>query len=127
MLSYFHTVYVSVPEISLSVTKEGKGYLGRVTCWSSLGTLPVNFSLSLDYIEASSITATKSLTASFLVPIVPGRDMGVARCHVVNEVQELTSEPLNLVVGMNCAHVCTHRRALARRYIGLVFCSDVKV
>lgn len=99
--SISHTVYVSVPKISLSVTKEGSGYLAKVTCWSSQGTLPVNFSLSLDNMEVASSTATESLAASFLVPIVPGRDMGVARCHVANEVQKLRSEPLNLVIGMN--------------------------
>lgn len=119
MVSVSHTVYVSVPKISLSVTKEGSGYLGKVTCWSSQGTLPVNFSLLLDNIEAGSITATKSLAALFPVPIIPGQDMGVARCHVVNEVQELTSEPLNLVVGMNCAHVWAHTRV--RAHLSLVF------
>lgn len=105
MVSVSHTVYVSAPKISLSVTKEASGYLGKVTCWSSQGTLPVNFSLFLDNQEAGSITATESLEASFPLPIVPGRDMGVARCHVVNEVQELISEPLNLVVGMNCSTI----------------------
>ncbi|XP_075895474.1 hemicentin-2 isoform X3 [Nelusetta ayraudi] len=91
-------VYVSKPRISLSITKEGSGYLGKVACWSSQGTLPVNFSLLLDNRQAGSITSTESLAAWFPVPIVLGRDMGVVRCHVANEVQELTSEPLTLVV-----------------------------
>lgn len=122
MVSVSHTVYVTVPKISLSITKEGSGYFGTVTCWSSQGTLPVNFSLLLDNIEEGFITATKSLVASFPIPILPGQDMGVARCRVANEVQELTSEPLSLLIGRNCSHVCLHTEATVCLYVGLVFC-----
>ncbi|XP_071359843.1 Fc receptor-like protein 5 isoform X2 [Trachinotus anak] len=91
-------VYVSKPKISFFIFKEGAGYRGNVTCWSTRGSLPVNFSLSVDGREEGSFTATESLTASFLVAMVPGLDMGVARCQVKTEAQELISEPVTLEV-----------------------------
>lgn len=94
-------VYVSKPRISFSISKEGDSYHGNVTCWSARGSPPVNFSLSLDDKEAGSVTATGSLAAWFPVAILPGLDMGVARCRVTTEVQELMSEPVTLVVGMS--------------------------
>lgn len=47
-----------------------------------------------------SVTATEPLTGWFAVAMVPGRDMGVARCRVNTEVQELMSDPVTLEVGM---------------------------
>ncbi|CAK6973420.1 Fc receptor-like protein 5 isoform X1 [Scomber scombrus] len=91
-------VYVSTPRISFSIFKEGDRYRGNVTCWSSRGTPPVNFSLSLDDREEGSVIVAESLAAWFLVPMELNLDMGVARCRVKNEVQELLSEPLTLEV-----------------------------
>ena len=95
-------VNVSKPRISFSISKEGASYHGNVTCWSTRGSPPVNFSLTLDDREVGSVTAAESLTAWFPVDMVPGLDMGVAQCRVTTEVQELTSEPVTLVVGMSC-------------------------
>lgn len=120
ILSISLPVYVSKPRITFSITKEGDDYHGKVTCWSTQGSLPVNFSLSLDDREVGSTTATQSLTASFPVAIVPKLDMGVARCRVTNEVQELMSEPLTLVVGMNFTHTC--RNTQISMYLS--FCSQ---
>nr|XP_046261626.1 Fc receptor-like protein 5 isoform X3 [Scatophagus argus] len=91
-------VYVSKPRISFSFSNEGDGYRGNVTCWSTRGSPPVNFSLLLDDKEAGSVTTTESLTAWFPVAFVPGLDMGTAQCRVKNDVQELMSEPVTLVV-----------------------------
>ncbi|XP_054865755.1 carcinoembryonic antigen-related cell adhesion molecule 5-like isoform X2 [Amphiprion ocellaris] len=91
-------VYVSKPRISFFIFKEGDSYRGNVTCWSSRGSPPVNFSLLVDDKEVGSITATDSLAAWFQVAVVPGLDMGVARCRVKSELQELISEPVNLEV-----------------------------
>ncbi|XP_069561142.1 Fc receptor-like protein 5 isoform X1 [Brachyistius frenatus] len=91
-------VYVSKPKISFSIFKEGVSYRGNVTCWSPRGSPPVNFSLSLDDKEVGSVTATESLAAWFHVAMVPGLDMGVARCRATTELQELMSEPLTLEV-----------------------------
>lgn len=93
-------VYVSKPEISFSVHKEGTGYHGNVTCWSTRGSPPVNFYLLLDGKEVDSATAAQTLAAWFLVVVVPELDMGEARCRVKTENQDLTSEPVNLEVGM---------------------------
>ncbi|KAM9362653.1 Fc receptor-like protein 5 [Symphorus nematophorus] len=90
-------VYVSKPSISFSISKEGDSYRANVTCWSSRGSPPLNFSLSLDDKELESVT-TESLAAWFPVAVVPGLDMGVARCRVKTEVQELMSEPMTLEV-----------------------------
>ncbi|XP_076584668.1 Fc receptor-like protein 5 isoform X4 [Chaetodon auriga] len=91
-------VYVSKPRVSFSISKEGASYRGNVTCWTTRGSPPVNFSLLLDDEEVESVTATESLAAWFPVAMVPGLDMGVARCRVNTEVQELMSEPVTLVV-----------------------------
>ncbi|XP_060906408.1 Fc receptor-like protein 5 isoform X1 [Labrus mixtus] len=91
-------VYVSKPRISFSIFKEGDSYRGNVTCWSTRGSLPVNFTLLLDDREEGSVTATESLFAWFPVALVPGMDMGVARCQVKTDVQELMSEPVTLEV-----------------------------
>ncbi|XP_019744764.1 netrin receptor DCC isoform X1 [Hippocampus comes] len=91
-------VHLSKPEISLSIFKEGTGYRGNVTCWSSRGTVPANFSLLVDDKMMASVVASDSVSAWFSVAVVPGLDMGVARCWVKNEVQELMSEPLTLEV-----------------------------
>ncbi|XP_035494336.1 putative pregnancy-specific beta-1-glycoprotein 7 isoform X2 [Scophthalmus maximus] len=93
-----YKAYVSKPKISFSIFKEGDGYRGNVTCWSSRGSPPVNFSLSVDDKEIDSVTATESLVAWFPVAMVPGLDMGVARCRVKTEIQELMSEPVTLEV-----------------------------
>ncbi|XP_035039746.1 Fc receptor-like protein 5 isoform X1 [Hippoglossus stenolepis] len=90
--------YVSKPNISFSIFKEGDGYQGNITCWSTRGSHPVNFSLSVDDKEVGSLTANESLTVWFLVAMVPGMDMGVARCWVKTEMQELMSEPVSLEV-----------------------------
>ncbi|KAF7656016.1 hypothetical protein LDENG_00047360 [Lucifuga dentata] len=91
-------VNVSTPRISFSISKEGANYSGNVTCWSSKGSRPVTFYLLLDDKEVSSVTATESLVAWFPVSVVLGQDMGVVRCRVKNEVQDLMSEPLTLEV-----------------------------
>ncbi|XP_028262122.1 Fc receptor-like protein 5 isoform X2 [Parambassis ranga] len=91
-------IYVSQPKISFTVFKEGASYRGNVTCLSSRGSLPVNFSLLVDGKEEGSVTVTESLTAWFSVAVVPGQDMGEARCRVKTEVQELMSEPVTLEV-----------------------------
>lgn len=91
-------VYVSKPKIAFSIFKEGDGYCGNITCWSSSGSPPVNFSLLVDDQELGSVTVTDSLAAWFQVTVVPGLDMGVARCQVKTEQQELMSEPVNLEV-----------------------------
>lgn len=94
-------VYVSKPRISFCISKEGASYIGNVTCWSTRGSPPVNFSLSIDDKEVGSVSATESLAVWFPVAMVPGLDMGVARCRVNTEVQDLMSEPVALEVGMS--------------------------
>lgn len=94
------------PNISFSISKDGGSYHGNVTCCSARGSPPVNFSLSLDHNVVGSVTLTESLTASFLIEIRPGVDMGVARCRVKTAVQELTSEPVALLVGKNYTDLC---------------------
>ncbi|XP_019115667.2 Fc receptor-like protein 5 isoform X2 [Larimichthys crocea] len=89
-------VYASKPYISLSIFKEGASYRGNVTCWSTRGSPPVNFSLLVDDIEVGSVTVPESLAAWFSVSVVPELDMGMARCRVNTEVQELMSEPMSL-------------------------------
>nr|XP_020451851.1 Fc receptor-like protein 5 isoform X2 [Monopterus albus] len=91
-------VYISKPKISFSISKVGASYFGNVTCWSSRGSPPVNFSLSLDGKEVGSETANEYLSAWFPVTMTPGMDMGVAQCWVKTELQELMSEPLTLEV-----------------------------
>ncbi|XP_045904421.1 putative pregnancy-specific beta-1-glycoprotein 7 isoform X3 [Micropterus dolomieu] len=91
-------VYVSKPRISFCISKEGASYIGNVTCWSTRGSPPVNFSLSIDDKEVGSVSATESLAVWFPVAMVPGLDMGVARCRVNTEVQDLMSEPVALEV-----------------------------
>ncbi|XP_018520295.1 putative pregnancy-specific beta-1-glycoprotein 7 isoform X2 [Lates calcarifer] len=91
-------VYISKPRISFSIFKVGDSYHGNVTCWSTRGSHPVNFSLSIDDKEVASTTATESLTAWFPVAMVPGRDMGVAQCQAKTEMQKLMSEPVSLEV-----------------------------
>lgn len=95
------SVYASKPYISLSIFKEGASYRGNVTCWSTRGSPPVNFSLLVDDIEVGSVTVPESLAAWFSVSVVPELDMGMARCRVNTEVQELMSEPMSLELGMN--------------------------
>ncbi|XP_051239762.1 Fc receptor-like protein 5 isoform X5 [Dicentrarchus labrax] len=90
--------YVSKPRVSYSISKEGASYHGNVTCWSTRGSPPVNISLLLDDKEMRSVTASESVAAWFPVDIVPGLDMGVARCKINTEVQELISEPVTLEV-----------------------------
>lgn len=59
----------------------------------------------MDDKEIDSVTATESLVAWFPVAMVPGLDMGVARCRVKTEIQELMSEPVTLEVGMSYTYV----------------------
>ncbi|KAM4750289.1 Fc receptor-like protein 5 isoform 2-T2 [Anableps anableps] len=89
---------ISKPEISISVFKDGDNYHGNVTCWSSKGSPPVNFSLLLDDKEVRSATAAESLAAWFDIPVVIGLNMGEAQCRGRTEVQDLKSEPLTLEV-----------------------------
>ncbi|XP_038140696.1 Fc receptor-like protein 5 [Cyprinodon tularosa] len=91
-------VKISKPEISLFIFKEGDTYLGNVTCSSSKGTPPVNFSLLLDDTEVITATAAKSLAAWFKIPVAIGLNMGEARCRGRNEAQDLKSEALTLEV-----------------------------
>ncbi|KAM9490084.1 Fc receptor-like protein 5 isoform 3-T3 [Salvelinus alpinus] len=91
-------VYLSVPQISFTISKEGSSYHGNVTCRSSRGTPPVTIYLFLDDKEVGSDVATESLVAWFPVAMVPGRDMGAVRCAVESDAQRLTSRPLTLVV-----------------------------
>lgn len=60
----------------------------------------MNLYLLLDGKEVDSVTAAQTLAAWFLVVVVPELDMGEARCRVKTENQDLTSEPVNLEVGM---------------------------
>ncbi|XP_064857249.1 Fc receptor-like protein 5 isoform X3 [Oncorhynchus nerka] len=90
--------YLSVPQISFTISKEGSSYRSNVTCRSSRGTPPVTFYLFLDDKEVGSDVATESLVAWFPVAMVPGRDMGTVRCTVESDAQRLTSRPLTLVV-----------------------------
>ncbi|CAB1344383.1 unnamed protein product [Coregonus sp. 'balchen'] len=90
--------YLSVPQISFTISKEGSSYLGNVTCRSSRGTPPVTFYFFLDDKEMGSDVAMESLVAWFPVAIVPGRDMGVVQCRVESDAQRLTSKPLTLEV-----------------------------
>ncbi|KAG8015163.1 Fc receptor-like protein 3 [Nibea albiflora] len=78
------------------IVKEGASYRGNVTCWSTRGSPPVNFSLLVDDIEVGSVTVPESLAAWFSVSVVPELDMGMAQCRVNTEVQELMSEPMTL-------------------------------
>ncbi|XP_054460459.1 brother of CDO isoform X2 [Anoplopoma fimbria] len=89
-------VHVSKPRISFFISKEGASPHGNMTCWSTRGSPPVNISLLVDDKEVESVTAAESLIAWFPVAMVPGQDMGVARCRVKTEVQELMSEPVTL-------------------------------
>lgn len=91
-------VRISKPEISISVFKDGGNYRGNVTCRSSTGSPPVNFTLLLDDKEVRSVTAAESLSAWFDVPVVIGLNMGEARCRGRNAVQDLESEALTLEV-----------------------------
>ncbi|XP_077575746.1 Fc receptor-like protein 5 isoform X2 [Stigmatopora nigra] len=91
-------VHLSKPEISLSIFKEGTSYHGNVSCWSSRGTPPVEFFLLMEDKVMASVLASDSVSAWFRVNVVPGLDMGVVRCCVKSEVQQLMSEPLTLEV-----------------------------
>ncbi|XP_026159195.1 Fc receptor-like protein 5 isoform X2 [Mastacembelus armatus] len=91
-------VYISKPKISFSVYKEGDSYYGNVTCWSLRGSPPAHFTLRVDDKEVGSVTANESLAAWFSIAIIPGLDMGMARCLVTTEVQALISEPVTLEV-----------------------------
>lgn len=72
-----------------------------MSCWSSRGSPPINFTLSVDDKEVGSFAATEFPVAWFSVAMVPGLDMGVARCRVKTEMQELMSDPVTLEVGMS--------------------------
>lgn len=98
--------YISKPQISFTFFKEGDSYYGNVTCWSTRGTPPANFSLSLDGHEVGYVTKTDSLVAWFHIAMLPGMDMGLAQCHVKSEIQEVMSEPVTLEVGMICTDAC---------------------
>lgn len=98
-LTLSSSVRISKPEISISVFKDGGNYRGNVTCWSSTGSPPVNFTLLLDDNEVGSVTAAESLSAWFDVPVVIGLNMGEARCRGRTAVQDLKSEALTLEVG----------------------------
>ncbi|KAM6939544.1 Fc receptor-like protein 5 [Xenentodon cancila] len=92
-------VYISKPKISFSIFKHGNGYYGNVTCWSSRGSPPANFSLSVDdRVVGSQLAATETLVAWFQVAMVPGLDMGEARCQGKTEMQDLMSEPVTLQI-----------------------------
>ncbi|KAM7418720.1 hypothetical protein PAMA_016039 [Pampus argenteus] len=90
-------IHVSTPRISFSISKEGASYHANVTCWSSRGTPPVNFTLLVDDKEMTSVTATESLAATFPVTIKPDLK-NTTQCRVKTEVQELMSEPVTLEV-----------------------------
>lgn len=98
-------VHLSQPRIAFSISKEADGYGGHVTCWTSRGSPPATFYLLLDGKEVTSVEATKSTLAKFPVAMVPGQDMGMAECLVKNEVQELKSRSLTLVVVLVGGHV----------------------
>ncbi|KAM9857214.1 Fc receptor-like protein 5 isoform 2-T2 [Aulostomus maculatus] len=98
-------VYILKPTIVFSISKEGTSYRGNVTCWSSRGTPPANFSFLVDDYEVESVKAVSSLSARFSFAMVPGLDMGMARCRVKTEVQDLLSEPLSLEVVPVGGHV----------------------
>ncbi|KAL1005511.1 hypothetical protein UPYG_G00060030, partial [Umbra pygmaea] len=91
-------VFLSEPQISFTIAKDGLGYHGNVTCMSSRGTPPVTFHLTLDEKEVASAVAKESLVAWFPVAMVPGNFMGMARCRVDSDAQQVTSQPLALEV-----------------------------
>ncbi|KAM4594568.1 B-cell receptor CD22 isoform 3-T3 [Fundulus diaphanus] len=91
-------VRISKPDISITMFKDGDNYYGNVSCWSTKGSPPVNFSLLIDDKEVRSVTAVESLAAWFDVPVVIGLNMGEARCRGRTEVQDLKSEALTLEV-----------------------------
>ncbi|XP_017272414.1 Fc receptor-like protein 5 isoform X1 [Kryptolebias marmoratus] len=91
-------VYASKPKISFSIFKVGGGYHGNVTCWSSIGSPPGNFSLLLDDKEVASVASSESLSAWFDVAVVIGLDMGEAQCRLKTGAQDLSSESVTLEV-----------------------------
>ncbi|XP_030206392.1 hemicentin-2 isoform X3 [Gadus morhua] len=97
--------FLSQPRISFSFSQAAGGYEGAVTCWTSTGSPPASFSLSLDGEEVASHNATASMTVTFPVAMEPAQDMGAARCRVKTDVQDLWSETQPLVVVPVGGHV----------------------
>ncbi|CAL8388213.1 unnamed protein product [Arctogadus glacialis] len=97
--------FLSQPRISFSFSQEAGGYEGAVICWTSTGSPPASFSLSLDGEEVASHNATASMTVTFPVAMEPAQDMGAARCRVKTDIQDLWSETQPLVVVPVGGHV----------------------
>ncbi|XP_053713649.1 Fc receptor-like protein 5 [Synchiropus splendidus] len=91
-------VYFVEPTISFFIYKNGPGYRGNVSCRASRGSPPANFSLLIDDEEVQSVTSADSRAVWFSITAEPGLDMGLGRCRVKTEAQDLTSEPVSLEV-----------------------------
>ncbi|XP_072318958.1 Fc receptor-like protein 5 isoform X2 [Eucyclogobius newberryi] len=92
-------VYVTRPQISLSISKEAAGGLvGNISCGVSRGSPPINFTFLLENRAEGQVAASQARTVWFNFPIVPGLEMGKARCRAQTEVQDVLSEPLTLEV-----------------------------
>ncbi|XP_070710795.1 Fc receptor-like protein 5 isoform X2 [Pempheris klunzingeri] len=90
---------VSKPDISFTVLKEdSNNYSAVVTCESTKGTLPVNFSLyNRDELVAS--VTVEDRNATFKIPLVLGRHLGWLQCQANNGDNITYSEwiPLEVV------------------------------
>uniref|UniRef100_A0A8C9SPS4 Si:dkey-93h22.7 n=1 Tax=Scleropages formosus TaxID=113540 RepID=A0A8C9SPS4_SCLFO len=90
--------YVSKPKISFLVEKHGKKYLARISCESSRGTDPVNFTLYNQTGETIAKKMESALFTSFNIFITLGRNMGMVYCGAKNFDQEVFSNTLTLHV-----------------------------
>ncbi|KAK7930243.1 hypothetical protein WMY93_006638 [Mugilogobius chulae] len=90
---------VTEPRISFYVSKMPDGGLvGNISCSVSRGSPPINFSFLLNNIEEDTVTESESQTVWFNFPMVPGLELGKAKCRAQTEVQNVVSEPLTLEV-----------------------------
>lgn len=98
-------VYLSQPQISFSISKEVGGFMGNISCSVSRGSPPINFTFLLENRAEDAITVSESHLVHFSFPIVPGLEMGKARCRAQTEVQDILSEPLSVEVVPVGGHV----------------------
>lgn len=74
--------------------------LANISCGVEHGSPPLMFLLLLDGLEIQEKQVT-SLDTWFLLPVSVGVNMGAARCKAKTEIQQLTSDPVNLEVGVS--------------------------
>ncbi|XP_076879682.1 Fc receptor-like protein 3 [Brachyhypopomus gauderio] len=90
--------YVSKPGILFDVFIDANTNLTiNVTCSLAKGTPPINFTLLI----GGQINDTKlggNLIASFLIPVLPDQDRGLAQCQASNGGRVMKSKKLNLTV-----------------------------